>query len=55
MLGPGNGIVRRCGLVGVGMSFTVSLAAWKPVFCKQPAEEDVELSAPCLDTTMLPL
>ena len=41
----------RCGLVRVdvslGMGFkTLILAAWKPVFCQQLSDEDVELSAP---------
>jgi hypothetical protein len=31
----------------VGMDFnTCVLAAWEPVFCLQPSDEDVELSAP---------
>jgi hypothetical protein len=38
--------------VTVGMGFnTLVLAAWKPVFCLLPSDEDVELSgppAPCL-------
>jgi hypothetical protein len=39
MLGPGSGTVRRCVLVEVGVSLwgvdfkTLTLAAWKPVFC----------------------
>jgi hypothetical protein len=52
-----NAMIRRCGLVGVGVSQwvralkTLVLAAWKPVFSQQPSDEDVELSsppAPCL-------
>jgi hypothetical protein len=48
----------RCVTVGVHFK-TLTLAAWKPVFCSQPSDEDVELSAPpahaCLDTaTFLP-
>jgi hypothetical protein len=35
MLGPGSGTIRRCGLVGLGISLWVwalVLAAWKVVF-----------------------
>ena len=38
MLGPGSGTIRRCGLVGVGVSLWVwalrnlVLAAWKLIF-----------------------
>jgi hypothetical protein len=40
MLCPGSGTIRRCGLVGVGVSMWVrvlkpgsqGLAAWKPIF-----------------------
>jgi hypothetical protein len=51
MLSEGNGTIRRCGPVGVGVSLgvgfkTLTLAAWKPVFCQQPSDEDVELLAP---------
>ena len=50
MLGLGSGTIWRCGLVGVGVSPWVYknliLAAWKPVFCWQPSDEDVGLSAP---------
>jgi hypothetical protein len=31
--------------VGLGFNILV-LAAWKPVFCKQPSDEDAELSGP---------
>jgi hypothetical protein len=49
MLCPGKGTIRMCG-VGVllwAWAFkTLILAAWKPVFCYKPLDEDVELSAP---------
>ena len=57
MLGPGNGTIRRCGLVGVvwphwrkcvtlGVGFeTLLLAAWDSAFCL-PLEQRVEVSAP---------
>ena len=35
----------RCVTVGVGYK-SLLLAAWMLVFCKQPSDEDVELSAP---------
>jgi len=44
MLGPGSGTISRFGLVGVGFR-TLFLAAWKPVLCYQPSDEDIELSA----------
>ena len=40
----------RCITVSVGFN-TLVLAAWKPVFCLRPSDEDVKLSplpAPCL-------
>jgi hypothetical protein len=51
MLGPGSGIIRRCGLVGagyvaVGVGFkTIILTTWKQVFHYQPSNEEVEFSA----------
>jgi hypothetical protein len=42
-----SGTVGRCGIVGVGVGFnTLVPGAWEPVFCWQPSDEDVELSAP---------
>ena len=35
----------RCVTMGVGFK-TLVLATWKPVFCYQPSDEDVELSTP---------
>jgi hypothetical protein len=32
MPGPGSGTIRRCGLVGVGVGVSLTLAAWKPEF-----------------------
>jgi hypothetical protein len=52
MLGPRNGTIRRCGLVGIGVALlkvgfkTFLLAPWESVFSYQPSDEDVELSAP---------
>jgi hypothetical protein len=57
MLGPGRVTIRRCGLVGVGVTLlgkhaTVGLSneillliIWEPVFY-WPSDENVELSAP---------
>ena len=62
MLGPESGTIRGYDSVGVGVDLeevchcgcgfkTLILAAYKPVFCQQPSDEDVELlasPAPCL-------
>jgi hypothetical protein len=52
MFVPGSGTIRRCSPVGIGGSLggvgfnILVLAAWKSLFCWQPSDEDVELSAP---------
>ena len=56
MLSPGSGTIRRCGLVGVGVSMWVWALIPSPSFLEvnlllQPSDENVELSAapiPCL-------
>ena len=66
MLGPGNGTIRRCGLVGVGVALLEEVRHFErelppsclrmPVFSFWPSNEGVELtlSSSCLDTAMLP-
>jgi hypothetical protein len=54
MTALGCGTIWRCGLVGVGTAFSVTLgmgfktlvlAAWKLVFSCLPSEQDVQCSA----------
>jgi hypothetical protein len=52
MLGPGSDTIRRCRFVGGNVALwvwafkTLLLTKWESVFCEQPSDEDVELSAP---------
>jgi hypothetical protein len=42
MLGPGSGIIRRCGLVGVGVTLLEEVCSYDPSGCacgSAPAQE----------------